>query len=157
MDVEGKPEHGNNVTNNTTTTIEARESKITVTKTADPTFGSPSTNANFTLVVKNTGSALLPHVFVRDLLPEGMSYVSSSIGSTQRGQTVSWSDIGPLGSGESKQLFIVAHIDGPVSGVLTLTNRVGVEGKPEHGQNVTNSSTADVRAQEANILVTKIA
>ena len=126
VDVEGKPEHGNNVTNNTTTTVEARESKITVTKTADPTFGSPSTNVNFTLVVNNTGSALLTHVFVSDLLPAGMSYVSSSMGSTIRGQTVSWSDIGPLGLGESKWLWMVAHIDGPVSGIQTLTNRVDV-------------------------------
>jgi uncharacterized repeat protein (TIGR01451 family) len=157
VDVEGKPEHGNNVTNNTTTTVEVRESKITVTKTADPTFGSPSTNVNFTLVVNNTGSTPLPHVFVSDLLPAGMSYVSSSIGSTQSGQTVSWSDIGPLSSGDSKQLWIVAHIDGPINGIQTLTNRVDVQGKPEHGQNVTNSSTADVRAQESNIQVTKTA
>jgi uncharacterized repeat protein (TIGR01451 family) len=157
VDVEGKPEHGNNVTNNTTTTVEVRESKITVTKTADPTFGSPSTNVNFTLVVNNTGSTPLPHVFVSDLLPAGMSYVSSSIGSTQSGQTVSWSDIGPLSSGDSKQLWIVAHIDGPINGIQTLTNRVDVQGKPEHGQNVTNSSTSDVRAQESNIQVTKTA
>ncbi|MCX6678508.1 MAG: hypothetical protein NTU95_11285 [Methanothrix sp.] len=157
VDVEGKPEHGNNVTNNTTTTVEAREPKITVSKTADPTFGSPSTNVNFTLLVKNSGNASLPHVFVSDLLPAGMSYVSSSEGSTHSGQTVSWSDIGPLGPGASKVLWVVAHIDGPISGIQTLTNRVDVEGKPEHGQNVTNSSTADVRAQEANIQVTKTA
>ncbi|MCX6678509.1 MAG: hypothetical protein NTU95_11290, partial [Methanothrix sp.] len=108
-------------------------------------------------MVKNSGSTPLPHVFVTDLLPTGMSYVSSSIGSTHSGQIVSWSDIGPMSAGATKTLEIVAHIDGPISGIQTLTNRVDVEGKPEHGQNVTNSSTADVRAQEANIQVTKTA
>jgi uncharacterized repeat protein (TIGR01451 family) len=155
VDVEGKPVHGNNVTNNTTTIVEVREPKITIIKTADPTLGSPSTNVNFTLVVNNTGSTLLSHVFVCDLLPTGMSYVSSSSGSTHRGQTVSWSDIGPLGPGERKMLWIVAQIDGPVSGIRTLTNRVDVEGKPEHGNNVTNSTTANVTAFMPNIEVTK--
>ena len=145
------------MTNSSTADVRAQEANILVTKTADPTFGSPSTNVNFTLVVKNSGSTPLPHVFVSDLLPAGMSYVSSSMGSTQSGQTVSWSDIGPLGSGAGKVLWIVAHIDGPVSGILTLTNRVDVEGKPEHGQNVTNSSTADVNAVGANIMVQKTA
>ncbi|MCX6680526.1 MAG: DUF11 domain-containing protein [Methanothrix sp.] len=106
VNVEGKPESGSNVTNNDTAIVKASEPKITIIKTANPTFGSPSTNVNFTLVVNNTGSTLLPHVFVRDLLPTGMSYVSSSIGSTHSGQTVSWSDIGPLVLGERKRLWM---------------------------------------------------
>ncbi len=157
VEVQGKPEHGQNVTNSSTADVRVQEAAISVTKTADPTFGSPSTNVTFTLFVKNSGSSSLPHVFVSDLLPNGMSYVSSSVGSTHSGQTVSWSDIGPLGPGASKVLWIVAHIDGPVSGIRTLTNRVDVEGKPEHGQNVTNGSTADVKAEGANIMVRKTA
>ena len=157
VDVAGSPEHGNNVTDSAKASVQARKAKISVSKTSDPTFGSPSTNVNFTLVVNNTGSTPLPHVFVSDLLPAGMSYVSSSEGSTRSGQNVNWGDIGPMGSGASKVLWIVAHIDGPISGIQTLTNRVDVEGKPEHGQNVTNSSTADVKAEGANIMVRKTA
>ncbi|MCX6678507.1 MAG: hypothetical protein NTU95_11280 [Methanothrix sp.] len=157
VNVEGKPEYGSNVTDNDTAIMKASEPKITITKTADPTFGSPSTNVNFTLLVNNTGSTPLPHVFVSDLLPAGMSYVSSSEGSTHNGQTVSWSDIGSLSSGAGKQLWIVAHIDGPVSGIQTLTNRVDVEGKPEYGNNVTNNTTTTVEVREPRISVSKTA
>ena len=157
VDVSGQPEHGQNVTANASADVQAQEAKISVSKTANPTFGSPSTNVTFTLLVKNTGSASLPHVSVSDLLPDGMSYVSSSSGSTRVGQHVYWSDIGPMSSGSSKSLQIVAHIDGPISGTKNLTNYVDVSGQPEHGQNVTANASADVQAQEAKISVSKTA
>ena len=81
-----------------------------------------------------------------------MTYVSSSPGSTNVGQNVSWSDIGPMSSGANKSLQIVAHIDGPITGTQTLTNNVDVSGKPENGQNVTSNASADVQAQEAKII-----
>ena len=86
-----------------------------------------------------------------------MTYVSSSSGSTNVGQNVSWSDIGPMSSGANKSLQIVAHIDGPITGTQTLTNNVDVSGKPENGKNVTANASADVQAQEAKISVTKTA
>jgi len=112
--VAGKPEHGQNVTSNATAEVPGQEAKILVTKTADPTFGSPSTNVTFTLDV-TTAACRSTHVFVSDLLPVGMTYVSSSSGSTNVGQNVNWSDIGPMSSGGNKSLQIVAHIDGPLS------------------------------------------
>ena len=157
VDVAGKPENGHNVTAKASADVQAQEAKISVTKTANPTFGSPGTSVTFTLLVKNTGSAALPHVFVSDLLPAGMTYVSSTPGSTNVGQNVSWSDIGPMSSGANKSLQIVAHIDGPITGTQTLTNHVDVAGKPENGQNVTSNASADVQAQEAKISVTKTA
>ena len=157
VDVSGKPENGQNVTSNASADVQAQEAKISVTKTANPTVGSPSTNVTFTLLVKNTGSAALQHVFVSDLLPVGMSYVSSTSGSTHAGQNVYWSDVGPILSGKNKSLQIVAHIDGPITGTHNLTNNVDVSGKPENGQNVTSNSSADVQAQEAKISVTKTA
>ena len=157
VNVSGKPENGQNVTANASADVQAQEANISVTKTADPSVGSPSTNVAFTLVVNNTGSAALQHVFVSDLLPAGLSYVSSTSGSVHADQNVSWSDIGPLSSGENKSLQIVAHIDGPITGTHNLTNYVDVSGKPENGQNVTANASADVQAQEANISVTKTA
>ena len=157
VDVSGQPEHGQNVTANASASVNSQEAKIAVLKTADPTFGSPSTNVTFTLQVENTGNAPLPHVFVSDLLPDGMSYIASSSGSTRVGQHVSWSDIGPMAPGASKSLQIIAQIDGPISGTRALTNLVDVSGKPEHGQNVTANAFASVNAHEANISVSKIA
>jgi uncharacterized repeat protein (TIGR01451 family) len=155
VNVEGKPEYGSNVTANDTACVEAFRPNISVTKTSDLTIGSAGAVINFTLNVTNIGRGLFLQAFVSDLLPTGMSYVSSSPGSNNTGQYVNWSDIGPLAVGAKKSLWIRARIDGNVYG--TLINMVNVEGKPEHGQNVTNCSTANVQAQEVNIQVTKSA
>ena len=139
------------------TDVFALKQNIAVVKTPDVTSGSQGTSVNFTLNVQNTGNVSLKNVFVSDLLPTGMSYLSSSPGSTNNGLHVYWSDIGPIEIGASKQLWIKALIHGPVVGNETLTNLVNVSGKPEFGNNVTNSSTASVNAQEANISVSKTA
>ena len=55
VDVSGQPEHGQNVTANASADVQAQEAKIAVSKTADPTFGSPSTNVTFTLHVDEYG------------------------------------------------------------------------------------------------------
>ncbi len=151
VDVNGKPDIGTNVTNSSNASVDAQEAKILVTKKANPTTGSPGTSVTFTLLVNNTGSAALPDVFVSDLLPVGMTYVSSTPGGTNVGQTVSWSNIGPMSPGQNKSLQIVATIDNTITGNQTLTNNVYVAGKPANGQNVTSKATADVQAQEAEI------
>jgi len=53
-----------------------------------------------------------------------MTYVSSSSGSTNVGQNVYWSDIGPMLPGGDKSLQIVARINGPIIGTKILTNNV---------------------------------
>ena len=153
----GYSEYGDPVNSSATASVRAEEANITVTKVADPAFGSAGTNVTFNLTVTNSGSASLPHVSVSDLLPAGMSYVSSSPGSTQSGQEIVWPDVGPLATGTSSSLEIVARIDGTLSGSRTLTNRVDVQAEPEHGENVTASASASVKAEEANITVTKTA
>jgi uncharacterized repeat protein (TIGR01451 family) len=157
VDVSGKPANGQNVTAKDSADVLAQEAKISIKKTADPTAGSPSTDVTFTMLVENTGSASLPHVFVSDLLPVGMSYVSSSSGSTHAGQYVYWSDIGPMSSGDKKSLQIVAHVNDSITGTQTLTNNVDVSGKHENDKNVTDNATVDFLVQEAKISVTKTA
>ena len=89
---------------------------------------------------------MLPNVFVSDVLPYGMTYYSSSPGSTHTGQNVYWSDIGPMPSGSTKILWIRATIDGTVYG--TMTNLVDVEGKPEYGDNVTDDAKTYPRRKD---------
>ena len=149
--------NGNNVTDDASADVHAQEAEISVTKTANPTTGSPGASVTFTLWVNNTGGAALQDVFVSDLLPVGMTYVSSTPVGTNAGQTVSWSNIGPMSSGRNKSLQIVATIDNTITGNQTLTNHVDVAGKPANGQNVTDDASADVHAQEAKISVTKTA
>ncbi|MCX6678442.1 MAG: SpaA isopeptide-forming pilin-related protein, partial [Methanothrix sp.] len=144
VDVEGKPEHGQNVTNSSTADVNAEGANIMVQKTADPTFGSVGILFNFTMNVTNNGAALLQNVSVSDKLPSGLTYASSSTGSVNSGQYVNWTEIGPMSVGDMKSLWIKAKIDGTVYG--TLTNLVFVTGKPPSGDPVTNSTTKDVIA-----------
>ena len=155
VDVSGKPKYGDNVTDNATVTVQAIQAGIQVTKAAIPSYGSAGALVNFTITVNNSGYALLPNVFVSDLLPDGMSYDSSSTGGVDNGQYVNWSDIGPMPSGSTKILWIRATIDGTVYG--TMTNRVDVAGKPEYGDNVTDDANATVQSIQADIQVTKTA
>lgn len=84
VQVSARPEHGQNVTANSSVDVLASEAKIDVAKAAEPAFGSAGTIVTFTLNVTNTGAASLPVVSVRDLLPEGMSYLSSYPGDQAR-------------------------------------------------------------------------
>ncbi len=130
---------------------------ISVTKTADPTVGSPGMTVTFTMVVKNIGESALTHTFVSDLLPDGMSLCLIY---TRRHEIAArLSSTGPtwvlLPSMVTKTLSIKAKIVSSVSGKLT--NNVSVTSKPEHGENVTSSATADVVSQLSGITVEKTA
>ena len=96
VNVEGRPEFGYNVSNSTAANVEALEANITITKGANPAFGSSGTEVTFAMNVTNNGAAPLPHVWASDRLPTGLSYISSSPAGTAQGQNVSWADIGLL-------------------------------------------------------------
>ncbi len=140
-----------------TETVEAKKQNIVVTKSALPDQGAPGAYINFTLTVTNSGNISLTNVFVQDTLPSGLTYSSSWPGGNRVGQNVYWPDIGSLDVGASKNLWVNATIDGPVNGIVTLTNDVFVEGKPLYGDNVTNTTKTVVSALEAKILVDKTA
>ena len=140
-----------------TETVEAKKQNIVVTKTALPNQGAPGAYINFTLTVTNSGNISLTDVFVQDALPSGLTYFSSWPVGNHVGQNVYWADIGSLDVGASKNLWVNATIDGPVNGIVPLTNNVLVDGKPKYGENVTNTTKTVVRALEAKILVDKTA
>ena len=150
----GDTGYGDPASATNTASVLASEANISVIKSADPTSGSKGSPINFTLTVTNNGSAALPHVFVSDLLPAGLTYDSSN-GGANNGQYVNWTDAGPLAPAAARTLLIKATIDGSTYG--TLTNQVNVTGSPEHGEPVNSSATASVLAGEASILVTNTA
>ena len=138
-----------------TETVEANKQNIVVTKTALPNQGAPGAYINFTLTVTNSGNISLTDVFVQDALPSGLTYFSSWPVGNHVGQNVYWPDIGSLDVGASKNLWVNATIDGPVNGIVTLTNDVFVEGKPKYGENVTNTTEESVEVHEPKISVEK--
>ena len=150
----GKPAVGCNITASASESVLIFKPSITITKTSDVSVGAPSTNVNFTLTVKNTGLVPLNPVKVVDTLPTGLNYVNSGNGSAA-GNIVTWTNIGPMAPGQTKQIWMVAHINGAVYGALN--NTVDVTGTPPAGANVTNQSYKIVTAQQASITIAKSA
>jgi len=154
---------GRLVRGNATCDVQALNSVISVNKTANLTEGAAKTDVNFTLNITNTGEINLTSVKVFDLLPDGMSYISSgtwpppdNIENNINGTvTVIWNDVGSLGIGESVQVYLVGRIDGDVFG--SLTNKVNVVGTPVNGKAVSSNDTERVIARKASINVEKIA
>jgi len=115
---------------------------ISVTKVANPPDVAPSSNVEFTITVPNTGDCTLDPVRVVDTLPAWMSYVSSTPAADTHDGTIIWNNVGPLDSGDSKTITLVARIASDASG--TLTNAVTVTGTSPTGEEVTGSDTVTV-------------
>jgi len=152
VEVVGKPERGDNVTDNDTENVTALGAEIDVEKTVDIPVGSASTRVNFTILVNNTGKVALDPVMVTDTLPSGLDEPVPSDGGSVTGNVVTW-NIGRLNVGDVRTLWLAAHING--SSVGNLTNRVEVEGDPELGENVTDNDSVNVTALDAKIDVDK--
>jgi len=85
-----------------TTRVIAPSVQITKTGTDAIHLGE---NANYTITVKNTSNVNLTDVKVRDEIPAGMSYVSSTVDADQAGRVVTW-DIGTLAAGASETIGV---------------------------------------------------
>jgi uncharacterized repeat protein (TIGR01451 family) len=132
--------------------------RISVTKTANPTEGEPCTDVDFTITVTNTGDFPLNPVRVVDVLPAGMTYVSSSHGGVHGppAGTIRWDIPGGMDVGETITIRLTAHIDDGPAGPLV--NRVGVTGTPPLGDpDVRDDDTARVTRRTASIDVEKTA
>jgi uncharacterized repeat protein (TIGR01451 family) len=152
VEVEGKPEHGDNVTDNDTENVTALGAEIDVEKSVDIPVGSASTRVNFTILVNNTGKVALDPVIVTDTLPYGLDDPVPSGNGSVSGNVITW-NIGGLNVGDARTLWLEAHINGEFVG--NLTNRVEVEGDPEFGENVTDNDSVNVTALGAKIDVEK--
>jgi uncharacterized repeat protein (TIGR01451 family) len=139
---EGKPIHGDAVTDDAYYELTAPTPGITVTKTATPTMVSSWMNVLYKIKVKNAGNCTLNPVKVVDTLPAGMSFVISSIDMNLSDGQITWSNIGPLAAGESKVITLVAHIEEEAVGVLN--NSVNVTGTLPAGDDVHSCGTAQV-------------
>jgi uncharacterized repeat protein (TIGR01451 family) len=76
---------------------------LSLTKTVNNATPSAGSNIVFTLGVKNDGPSVATGVIVRDVLPVGLTYVSSSGAGSYSGITSLWT-VGNLAVGETKTL-----------------------------------------------------
>jgi uncharacterized repeat protein (TIGR01451 family) len=122
----------NNTANDTATdaTTIVSISDLSLTKVTNSSGSGVGTNATFTVTLTNSGPSDATGVAVRDQLPTGLTYVSStpSVGS-YNSTTGIWT-VGNLASGAaSPTLQIVARID--VTGLLTNTAQVSASNQPD--------------------------
>jgi uncharacterized repeat protein (TIGR01451 family) len=151
VSAEGKPIHGDGVTDDAYYVITALSPAISVNTTATPTEGAPGTEVTYEINVTNTGDCILYPVTVVETLPAGMSFVSATPVANASAGLITWTDLGPLAAGESKTLTLVAHIDSAASGKLNST--VSAEGKPIHGYGVTDDAYYAITALSPAISV----
>ena len=151
VSAEGKPSHGDGVTDDAYYTITALSPAIAVHTTATPTEGAPGTDVTYKMNVTNTGDCILNPVSVVETLPAGMSFVAATPVANVSASLITWPNIGPLAAGESETLTLVAHIDPAASG--TLNSTVSAEGKPIHGDGVTDDAYYAITALSPAIAV----
>jgi len=138
--VTGKPPYGANVTASDTANVTTLTPGINVKKDANPIAGPSGTVVTFTITITNTGDCTLDPVKVADTLPGGLSYVSSSPKGSIAGNTITWANVGPLGSGNTTTIKLVAQIDEGAGGMLR--NVATVTGTPLAGADVHDCDTA---------------
>ena len=124
---------------------------VGVTKTVSTANPAAGGNVTFTVSATNNGPELATAVSVTDLLPAGLTYVSStpSVGTYTPGTGV-WS-VGNLANGASATLSIVATVTtlSPVVNTATITTT------STDANAANNSASASVNVVDANLAVTK--
>ncbi len=135
---------GQAVTSNDTasdpTTI-VSSSDLSLTKVTNNSGSGVGTNATFTITLTNSGPSDATNIAVRDQLPAGLTYISStpSVGSYNSVSGV-WS-VATLTSGASATLQLVARID--VLGSITNTAQVTASDQPDPDSTPNNNNAAE--------------
>lgn len=135
--------------------VQGQQVDIALTKTVDNdkplVLGTPLT---FTITAKNNGPSQATNVVVRDVLPSGLSYVSStpSQGSYVSG-TGQWS-VGTLASGSSATLQITAT--NTVNGALANTASYQSSDQPDSNSANNSASVQVLSGGSADLALTKV-
>lgn len=102
---------------------------IAIQKTCPASIRNGSTG-DFSIVVSNTSQVQADDVVVRDTVPSGLEYVSSSPAGNAAGNVVTW-NLGNLAAGQSQTVTMTARGTkiGPVTNEVVATTAEGLEAK----------------------------
>ena len=119
---------------------------LSLTKTVNNATPNVGSNVTFTLTLTNSGPNNTTGVIVKDLLPAGLSYVSSTpSGTTTYNNTTGVWTVGALNNGSSATLDIVAKVTG--TAVVNNTAEVTASSLPDPDSTPDNNvSTEDDQA-----------
>ncbi|MCD6452902.1 MAG: DUF11 domain-containing protein [Dehalococcoidales bacterium] len=106
-------------------TIRVVAPSVKIEKTG-PTAVYVPENADYLITVENTGDTVLNDVTVTDTIPQGMSFVNSTIENYVTGITVTW-NLGRMNPGETKRFGITLKSEqrGSWTNVATVTTKEG--------------------------------
>ena len=133
--------------------IVAPTADLALSKTVSNPTPSLGSNVTFTITATNNGPSPATGVAVTDLLPSGLSLVSSTVsaGAYNAGTGV-WT-IGPMANGSTATLQIVAT----VTSTSLVTNTAAKSAENESDPNLANdSASVSVTGQSADIAITKV-
>jgi uncharacterized repeat protein (TIGR01451 family)/fimbrial isopeptide formation D2 family protein len=135
----GQVNTANDTASDPTTIVSS--SDLSLTKVTNNSGNGLGTNATFTVTLTNTGPSDATGVTVRDQLPAGLTYMSStpSVGSYNSGTGV-WT-VGNVASGVSPTLVIVARID--ALGSITNTAQVTASNQPDPDSTPNNNVASE--------------
>jgi uncharacterized repeat protein (TIGR01451 family)/fimbrial isopeptide formation D2 family protein len=117
---------------------------LTITKTDGVTTTSDGEQLTYTLTIGNVGDQDATGVLVRDQVPEGTSYVSSSAGGTVALGVVSW-PLFSLGAGAEVTRTITVEVDDPLApGISSILNSAGAIDDGTNGPDPDQSDNTDI-------------
>ena len=146
-DANGNP--GSQIPDSASTTVTAPI--MTFSKSADVGFADPGDYIQYTLTYENTGTGTATGVVVKDTIPEGVTFVSSSPSySSMNDRTYEW-DIGDVAGGVTDSITVTVQVNVGVADQIELTNvatfdYADANGNyyPQMGDDATTSVTAPV-------------
>jgi uncharacterized repeat protein (TIGR01451 family)/gliding motility-associated-like protein len=151
---EDDPDTSNNTSTVTPTVTPDKKSDLSVIKSMDKSSVSVGDKITFTIKVTNYGPDAATGVIVKDILPSGYSYVSSSTSTGSYNATSGQWSIGNLGLGQTVSLSVTATVlsSGNYSNTATVS---GNESDPDTSNNSSTVTPTVVTPQQSDLSVLK--
>lgn len=150
---QGDPVTSNNTAN---VTLAIGGADLSITKVANTTSADVGQNIIYTLTVTNNGSAAVTNATVLDVLPSGLTYVSSAGTGSFSNATGVWTLPTPIANGASTARTITASVNSGKGG-STITNIANIASADQTDpSSVNNTYSAPVYIKTADLAVTKI-
>jgi len=142
----------NSANNSASASLSVQAADLAVTKSVNNATPNVGTNVTYTIQVTNNGPSAATGVAISDLLPAGLTYVSSTPSQgTYTSGTGAWA-VGSLANGASASLTIVATVT--QAGAISNSAGVSASDQPDLVTG-NNSSTSVLNGQQADLAVTK--
>ncbi len=137
--------------NSASVAIPSQVADLKVSKSVDVSNANFGSNVTFTITAQNLGPDVATGVAVTDLLPAGLTYVSSTVSTGSYAPGTGLWALGSLGVGSPVTLTITAK----VTGTAPVTNVAKVMGSQFDPDVSNNTASADVVPVAANLRIAK--